>query len=145
MALRLCHVTLANGQLTPTETLLAMLRIALHHLRMIAFFALIGLSACTTPSWQAVGILDTTIKGDDIRLFRYTLPLFREKSKPRGGGQNRNNDRKDNEETQLKRADYLLSQHPKLNEYCPHGYTVSEKYAVLNEIIIRGECKYKAQ
>lgn len=132
----------------PTETLLAMHRIALRHYKKTSLIALFILSACTTGAGPEVGLLDTTIKGDDIRLFRYTLPLFREKQRPRaGGGQNRNNDRAEGEgeEAQLKRADYFLSEHPRLKEYCPNGYTVIDKYAVLNEIIIRGECKYSAE
>ncbi len=133
------------------ENLLAMRITALAHYKKITLFALILITGCASNgrSGREIGLFDTTIKGDDIRLFRYVLPLFREKPKPitqrANGSQSQNRDPKESEDAQLKRADYFLKQDPRLKEYCPNGYTVIDKYAVLNEIIIRGECKYIVQ
>ncbi len=130
------------------ETLIAMRITALPHYKKLTLVALIIFTGCasTGRSGKEIGLFDTTIKGDDIRLFRYLLPLFREKPRPitqrANGSQTQNIDPKESEEAQLKRADYLLKQDPRLKEYCPKGYTITDKYAVLNEIIIRGECRY---
>ncbi len=122
---------------------------ALAHYKKITLIALIILTGCASGGGKRneIGLFDTTVKGDDIRLFRYTLPLFREKPKPitqrSNGQQSQNIDQRESEEAQLKRAEYYLAQDPRLKEYCPKGYTMIDKYAVLNEIIIRGECRYK--
>jgi len=121
---------------------------ALAHYKKITLIVLIMLTGCASGGGKRneIGLFDTTVKGDDIRLFRYTLPLFREKPKPitqRSDGQrSRNAEQRESEETQLKRAEYYLEQDPRVKKYCPKGYTMTDKYAVLNEIIIRGECRY---
>ena len=132
------------------ETRIAMRIKALPHYKKISLMALIILTACASNdrSGREIGLFDTTIKGEDIRLFRYILPLFREKPKPIGmradGSKTQNVDPKENEEAQLRRAEYFLKQDPRVKDYCPNGYTMIDIYAVLNEIIIRGECKYSA-
>jgi hypothetical protein len=106
------------------------------------------ISACASSSGgKGYGLFDTTVKSGDIRLFRYTLPLFREQPRPiTARDQNRVSQgvvsERESIEAQLKRADYYLQRDPRLKKYCPNGYVHIDKYAVLNEIIIRGECMY---
>ena len=45
-------------------------------------------------------------------------------------------------ESQLKRTLHDLEQDSRLKEYCPLGYVVIDQYAVLNDVVIRGECRY---
>ena len=46
---------------------------------------------------------------------------------------------------QLALTQRYLKRDPRLMEYCPHGYVTLEQYAVLERIVIRGECRYKSQ
>ena len=43
----------------------------------------------------------------------------------------------------LKQAHRLLNGDPRLNDYCPNGYMTLDEYALLGELMIRGECRYE--
>ena len=45
-------------------------------------------------------------------------------------------------ENQLHYAKLLLKRDPRVKEYCPNGYIILDEYVVLDEIKIRGECRY---
>lgn len=47
-------------------------------------------------------------------------------------------------ENQLHHAKLLLKRDPRVKEYCPNGYIILDEYVVLDEIKIRGECRYQA-
>lgn len=92
------------------------------------------------------GTFETTIKAGDIRLFTYSQPLFRERARPITSANSREDGTskpREDSETQLKRTVNDLKQDSRLAEYCPAGYTFIEQYAVLNDVIIRGECRYQ--
>ncbi|WP_219043484.1 hypothetical protein [Zhongshania aquimaris] len=105
------------------------------------------LNGCASGPTQKkpIGKFETTIKASDIRLFSYSQPLFREKARPITA----NNRREDgtskpmeDSESQLKRTLHDLEQDSRLKEYCPLGYVIIDQYAVLNDVVIRGECRY---
>lgn len=94
------------------------------------------------------GKFEQTIKAGDIRLFSYSQPLFREVPRPITSLNRREEGTgkpKEDAESQLKRTLHDLEQDPRLNTYCPEGYVLIDKYAVLNEVVIRGECRYSAK
>ncbi|MDX1505209.1 MAG: hypothetical protein R3221_05800 [Spongiibacter sp.] len=46
-------------------------------------------------------------------------------------------------ENQLHHAKLLLKRDSRVKEYCPNGYIILDEYVVLDEIKIRGECRYQ--
>jgi hypothetical protein len=112
-----------------------------------AILCLITLSGCASrPAQQAPrGKFEQTIKAGDIRLFSYSQPLFREAPRPITSSNRREDGTgkpREDSESQLKRTLNDLEHDPRLKKYCPVGYLIIDKYAVLNEVVIRGECKY---
>ncbi|MEX1664011.1 hypothetical protein [Zhongshania arctica] len=94
------------------------------------------------------GAFETTIKAGDIRLFSYSQPLFRERARPITSANSREDGTskpREDSESQLRRTVRDLEQDPRLAEYCPAGYTLIEQYAVLNDVVIRGECRYQQE
>ncbi|CAA0102509.1 Uncharacterised protein [Zhongshania aliphaticivorans] len=112
------------------------------------FVVFLGLTSCSNNPERPkpAGKFTSSIKTGDIRLFTYSQPLFREKTRAitnrnrRGNGADKPS--KDNESL-IQQALRDLEQNPKLKEYCPAGYVIMDNYAVLNEVLIRGECRYK--
>jgi hypothetical protein len=95
-----------------------------------------------------MGKFETTIKAGDIRLFSYSQPLFREKARPITAANQREDGTgkpREDSESQLRRTLHDLEQDPRLKKYCPEGYVLIDKYAVLNDVVIRGECRYSPE
>lgn len=88
----------------------------------------------------------TDIRPGDIRLFRFVVALPEQPvhaiTQLNQGSQHRRQ-RYNLETERLAVLEKVLARQPQLKEYCPHGYNVIDKYAVLNEVVIRGECKYQ--
>lgn len=116
------------------------------------FYTLLGLtftisSGCATqpdPRHPA-GKFETSIKAGDIRLFSYSQPLFRERARPitaRNRQEDGTGKPSEDSESQLKRTLRGLALDPRLKAYCPAGYIIIDQYAVLNDVVIRGECRY---
>jgi hypothetical protein len=108
------------------------------------------LSGCAIGSAKTMpkGVFETTVKAGDIRLFSYSQPLFREKARPITSANSRadgTSKPREDSESQLRRTVHNLEQDPRLAEYCPAGYTLIEQYAVLNDVVIRGECRYQQE
>lgn len=119
-------------------------------LRLLMLASLVALTACSggprkPPPDGIEGKLYTdTLKGD-IRLFRFVVtlperpvrPITQMGQPPQGGS-----GRRDRRDDQLEDIERQLENQQQLKEFCPNGFTVIERIAVLNELEIRGECKY---
>ena len=112
------------------------------------------LTACaskpTGPKGEGInGKLFTNIVSGDIRLFRFVVDVPEQSVRPitqrNQGGQRREafQDRNELHKKQLENIEKALKDEQSLTEFCPNGFTVIERYAVLNELVIRGECQYK--
>jgi len=119
------------------------------HAIFCTFFSLViafTASCASQPSpRKPIGKFETSIKAGDIRLFSYSQPLFREKARPitaRNRQEDGTGKPREDSESQLKRTLRDLELDPRLKEYCPAGYVVIDQYAVLNDVVIRGECRY---
>lgn len=106
-------------------------------------------SACSSPRKPPAEALQgklytETLKGD-IRLFRFVVtvperpvrPITQMGQPPQGG--NRDRGQQDDHLEDIERS---LESQPELKAFCPNGVTIIERSAVLNELEIRGECKY---
>lgn len=95
------------------------------------------------------GKLFTNIVSGDIRLFRFVVDVPEQSVRPitqrNQSGQRREalQDRAELHKKQLENIEKALKDEQSLTEFCPNGFTVIERYAVLNELVIRGECQYK--
>lgn len=115
----------------------------------LVLFSALLVSACASKSSQGEqavqGRFITEVLPGDIRLFRFVIQLPEIRVRPitqvNSQGQERQQ-RRDLEVDRLKHLDRILDRQPELEKFCPAGYSVVEKYAVLNEVVIRGECKY---
>lgn len=119
-------------------------------LRFVMLAGLLAITACSSgprkpPPEGIEGKLYTdTLKGD-IRLFRFVVTLPERPVRPitqMGQPPQGSSGRHDRRDDQLEDIERQLENQPQLKEFCPNGFTVIERIAVLNELEIRGECKY---
>lgn len=108
------------------------------------------LSACNSPEpQQIIGEFSTQQRPGGIRLFEFRVPLARPKLRPitsiNTAQQQAAVMEQFDPDRQLALTQRYLKRDPRLMEYCPHGYVTLEQYAVLERIVIRGECRYKSQ
>ena len=148
MVLRLCHVKL----IAPLPRRSPLTFMVCRFFSFTAFWVLLAaltVTACASKSPRGENavqgrFITETLPGD-IRLFRFVISLpdipVRPITQVNSQGQERQQ-RRDLEVDRLKHLDRVLDRQPELKTFCPAGYTVVEKYAVLNEVVIRGECKY---
>lgn len=124
----------------------------LHRLPQLALtMALLSLlAACNSAEpEQIIGEFSTQERPGGIRLFEFRVPLARPKLRPitsvNTAQQQAALQAQFDPERQLVLTQRYLKRDPRLKEYCPHGYVTLEQYAVLERIVIRGECRYKSQ
>ncbi len=114
-----------------------------------AAFALLLLGACSSPSPRptTAGTFEAQSRDDGIKLFIYREKLAIPKAKPIHYTADPIAEAaklaKFHPAEQIKRAEFNLKRDARLQAFCPNGYTPIEKYAVLDEIVIRGECIYQ--
>lgn len=95
------------------------------------------------------GELHTRVVSGDIRLFRFVVNIPELSVTPitqtNRGGHRRNTlqNRAELQKKQLQNMEEALKDRQELKAFCPNGFIVIERYAILNELVIRGECKYK--
>lgn len=116
---------------------------------LVLCLGLLGLAGCASGGDKEDAIegrFITDTRPGDIRLFRFVVTLPEQPlhaiTQLNQGGQVRR-ERHQLQTDRLAILEKVLARQPELNDYCPHGHTVLDKYAVINEVIIRGECKYK--
>lgn len=124
----------------------------LPHLRPWLACAALSLliSACSSPEPdQIIGEFSTQSRPGGIRLFEFRVPLARPTLRPittvNTAQQQAAIQEQFDPDRQLVLTQRYLKRDPRLQEYCPHGYVTLEQYAVLERIVIRGECHYESQ
>lgn len=110
---------------------------------------LLLLSACSAAPKPAVsaGEFDSQTRSGGIKLFSYREKMripkvrpIRQLADPQAEAARM---AKYLPALQLQQAETRLKRDPRLQAFCPLGYQEIEKYAVLDEIVIRGECHYQ--
>ncbi|MBD2857415.1 hypothetical protein IB286_00250 [Spongiibacter sp. KMU-158] len=117
--------------------------------RFSALLALfLAVSACSSQpkTTTSAGEFVPQVRSGGIKLFSYTEKMIMPKvgpihqvADPQAEAARR---AKYLPATQLQAAQIRLNRDERLKSFCPNGYTEIEKYAVLDEIVIRGECQY---
>jgi hypothetical protein len=129
--------------------------------RLNAFFAsqltciALILGACTNQSHNSApkempGTLYTQQLPGDIKLFKFVLLVPDQPVRPiTQRDPNRASDSaseiRNHTQQQLKRMEKGLGELQALQDFCPNGFIIVERYAVLRERVIRGECQYGDQ
>lgn len=116
---------------------------------LLGFTAVVSACAGGPPRGEegVKGQLYTETLAGDIRLFRFVIlrpePPLRPITQRNPQGPGASAPRPQDDQETLERVERSLAKLPELRAFCPNGYTVIEKYAILNELVVRGECKYQ--
>jgi hypothetical protein len=120
-----------------------------YSLRFVVVAWLALLAACSGgPDRKppAQGAFTPLERGGGLRLFEYTLRVALPPARAihrTPDGNNAPQPHKQDDRALLKQAHRLLNDDPRLNDYCPNGYMTLDEYALLGELMIRGECRYE--
>ena len=116
---------------------------------LVAAALVFGLVACaSSPGASDSGRFETDVKDNGIRLFRYIQPLQRDQPRPinslAAAEENARRRELYDPQNQIELARRLLERDTRLKAFCPDGHVIIEQYAVLSDIVIRGECRYES-
>lgn len=116
-------------------------------LLLLCCAALVACASGNPKRPSAVGVFVPEPRPGDIRMFTYAVVVkqrsaqpirqsvsARHQEEPASPHKNRN--------AILKKTERTLRGHPDYLRYCSKGHVTIEKYIVLNEAVIRGECNY---